>query len=197
MLSRATFYRIAVQLALGAATCILTTASGCNTSTSTNQTPTQLTNASVESATAESVTLKILDYDAIQQLIASHHGQIVVLDCWSTSCPPCIEEFPKLVALHKQYNPSQLACISLSFDFEGPGKPEEVEPDILKFLRSQHATFENILGSEPSDTLLKKMNLASVPAVFVYDHQDNVYRFEGNKAYDEVIPLVQQLIDNK
>jgi thiol-disulfide isomerase/thioredoxin len=191
MLPQATLYKIAGRLALGSALYLLVTASGC-TPPSATQTPTQPNNA-----TTESIGLKIFDYDAIQKLIAAHHGQVVVLDCWSTSCPPCIEEFPKLVALHNQYDPAKLACISLSFDFEGPGKPEEVQPDVLKFLRSQHAAFENILGSEPSDTLLKKMTLASVPAVFVYDRQGNVHRFEGNNAYDRVTSLVQQLVEAK
>jgi thiol-disulfide isomerase/thioredoxin len=141
------------------------------------------------------VTLQILDYDAIQKLIAAHRGQVVVLDCWSTSCPPCVEEFPKLVALHKKYDPAKLACISLSFDFEGLGKPQDVQGDVLKFLEEHGATFENVLGAEPSDTLLKKMQLASVPAVFVYDRQGNVQRFEGSKAYDQARELVKKLLN--
>lgn len=141
------------------------------------------------------VTLQILDYDAIQKLIAAHRGQVVVLDCWSTSCPPCVEEFPKLVALHKKYDPAQLACISLSFDFEGFGKPQDVQGEVLKFLEGHGATFENVLGAEPSDTLLKKIQLASIPAVFVYDRQGNVERFEGSKAYDQARELVEKLLN--
>jgi thiol-disulfide isomerase/thioredoxin len=143
------------------------------------------------------VTVQILDYDGIQNLIANERGKVVVMDCWATSCPPCVEEFPKLVALHKTYDPAELTCISLSFDFEGLGKPEDVEGDVLKFLTQQEARFTNVLNSEPSDTLLKKMNLASIPAVFVYDRQGNLHRFEGSKAYDDVPALVRQLVDQK
>ncbi|HEY2759450.1 MAG TPA: TlpA disulfide reductase family protein [Pirellulales bacterium] len=143
------------------------------------------------------VSLQILDYNGIQNLIASHRAQVVVLDCWSTSCPPCIEGFPKLIALQKKYDLSQVVCISLSFDFEGIGKPENVRPDVLVFLQDQQAAIENVLSSESSDVLLKKMNLASIPAVFVYDRQGNVHRFEGSKAYDEVPALVKQLVDKK
>ncbi|HTQ37720.1 MAG TPA: TlpA disulfide reductase family protein [Pirellulales bacterium] len=145
-------------------------------------------------ASTTNVSLQILDYNGIQKLIADHRGQVVVLDCWATSCPPCIEEFPKLVALHKKYDPAQLACISLSFDFEGLGKPEDVQADVLKFLQTHGAAFDNILCSESSDALLKKLNLASIPAVFVYDRQGNVHRFEGSKAYEEVPALIEKLI---
>ncbi|HZZ28494.1 MAG TPA: TlpA disulfide reductase family protein [Pirellulales bacterium] len=143
------------------------------------------------------ISLQILDYDGIQKLIASHRGQVVVMDCWSTACPPCVEEFPKLVALSQKYNPDQLACISLSFDFEGIGKPEDVERGVREFLSSHHASFENVLGAEPSDTLLKKMNLPSIPAVFVYDRDGTEHRFEGTKAYDEAGLLVKKLISDQ
>jgi thiol-disulfide isomerase/thioredoxin len=184
---RETFYPIVIAAALLLGGSFF---SGCSNSTQLAQTQPGQTQAA-----APAITLQILDLDGIQKFIAAHRGKIVVLDCWSTSCPPCIEEFPKLVALHNKYDVSNLACISLSFDFEGPGQPTEVQPTVLKFLQTQHATFENVLGGEPSDVLLKKMNLASIPAVFVYDRQGNLHRFEGSKAYDDVPALVKQLID--
>jgi thiol-disulfide isomerase/thioredoxin len=187
MESPAAFYRIAAVYAL-----FSIALSGCGQHIEA----TQNQSAPNESA-AHGVSLQILDYDRIQKLIAAHRGQVVVLDCWSTSCPPCIEEFPKLVALHNKYDPSQVACISLSFDFEGIGKPENVRPDVLIFLQDQQATFENVLGNEASDVLLKKMGLASIPAVFVYDRQGNVHRFEGSKAYDDVPSLVKQLVNER
>jgi thiol-disulfide isomerase/thioredoxin len=147
-------------------------------------------------STVKDITLQILDYDRIQKLIASHHGQVVVVDCWATSCPPCVEEFPKLVALHKRNDTDRLACISLSLDFEGLGKPEDVAHGVMKFLVAQNATFENILSSEPSDVLLKKLNLPSIPAVFVYGPDGKLaQRFEGSKAYDEVPALVRKLLE--
>jgi thiol-disulfide isomerase/thioredoxin len=140
------------------------------------------------------VVLKTLDYDGLKKLIASHKGKVVVMDCWSTSCAPCIKEFPKLVALHKQYGPKKLACISLSFDYDGSDKIEEVRPPVLAFLERQKATFDNVLSSTPSDELSKKLEIPAIPAVFVYDHNGKVAkRFEGNKAYDEVPALVEKL----
>lgn len=184
MQAQAIFYRIGLVIALIISGGVF----GCNA-----QTGTPHTQQVGDSATP--VTLKIANFDEVQKIIAAHRGQVVVMDCWSTSCPPCIEEFPKLVALHRNYPPAKLACISLSFDFEGLGKPEDVEADVLKFLRSQNATFENLLGGEGSDVLLKKMQLASIPAIFVYDRQGEVHRFDGSKAYDEAAALVKTLVE--
>jgi thiol-disulfide isomerase/thioredoxin len=142
------------------------------------------------------VSLQTLDYNGIQKLIASHKGKVVVMDCWSTSCEPCIREFPKLVELHKKHGADKVACVSLSFDYEGIGQPEEVQPGVLAFLEKQQATFDNVLCSEESDTLRKKMELSSIPAVYVFDREGKSKRFEGEEAYKEVPKLVEKHLEN-
>lgn len=154
-------------------------------------------------AQAADVQLAIVDYEGIQQTIARYRGRVVVMDAWSTSCPPCIKEFPHLVELHQRYGPEQLACISLSFDYEGLGKPEEQQDRVLKFLRGQGATFDNLLSSEESDVLYRKFKLAAVPAVFVYDRAGKLRkRFDNEQAktkeeafsYEQVGQLVAELL---
>jgi thiol-disulfide isomerase/thioredoxin len=146
-------------------------------------------------AAAGDVKLSILSYDDIQQLIASKRGTVVVMDCWSTACPPCLKDFHNLVELHKQYGPEQLACISLSFDYEGIGKPEDVRDGVLSFLRAQGATFDNVMSNEESDALYRKFKLNAVPAIFVYDRAGKLReRFEDEGAYEKVRPLVAQLV---
>ena len=126
--------------------------------------------------------LEIVDYAGILARVASNPAQVVVMDAWSTSCEPCIKEFPNLVALHRKY-PGQVACISLSFDYEGLGKPEEQREKVLAFLRSQGATFENLMSNVASDDLYAKFKLPSIPAVFVYDQQGRLaQRFDSGSA---------------
>ena len=139
-----------------------------------------------DSASRKDVSLQVLDYDGIQRLIQSHRGKIVVMDAWSTSCLPCMKEFHNLVDLQKQY-PDKVAAISLSFDFEGIGKPEQQKEKVLKFLREQGAAFDNVISSEDSDTLYDKFKLASVPAVFVYGPDGQlIKRFDNESAASEV-----------
>lgn len=132
---------------------------------------------------ASDVKLQILDFEGIQKLVASHQGKVVVMDAWSTSCPPCMEEFPHLVELHKKYGPDKVACVSLSFDFEGIGKPEEQIEPVLAFLKKHCATFDNVLSNEESDVLYRKFDLGSIPAVFVYEPSGKLSkRFDNQKA---------------
>jgi len=155
---------------------------------------------SMPSTTARAVELKITDFDGIMRQVAAHHGKVVVMDAWSTQCEPCIKEFPGLVALHHKY-PGRVACISLSFDYEGLGKPEDSREKVLAFLQQQHATFDNLLCSEPSDDLYARLKLASVPAVFVYNQQGELAkRFDSTKGkftYQDVEAKVEEMTSEK
>ncbi len=149
---------------------------------------------------AGAVEVQILNYDGIKKLIESNHGKVVVVDVWSTSCPECVQTFPEFVALQQRIGPEKLACISLSLDFEGVGKPETRLPDVQKFLSERAATFDNVLASEADDVICKKMEIPAPPAVFVFDRDGNVkQRFlhaekPGETVYQEVGRLVDQLL---
>jgi thiol-disulfide isomerase/thioredoxin len=153
----------------------------------------------------QDIRLKILDYEGLEKLISLQRGKVVVLDAWSTGCPPCVREFPDLVAMHRRIGPDRLACISLSFDYEGIGKPEDQAPPVLAFLRSQGATFENVLASEEPVAFYKKLEIPSVPAVFVYDRQgklrerfqDDSSHANGKPLYERVESLVNELLAEK
>ncbi len=158
------------------------------------------------SGCGDKIELKTLDYAGFERLVAEHRGKVVVVDVWSTSCPPCMKEFPRLVALNKKYKSRGLECISLSLDFEGIGKPEEQAPKVLEFLRGQGAAFDNVLASEESDAMYKKLDAPSIPLVMVYDRQGKLReRFQEETAkngepspkplYDRVEALVEKLLE--
>lgn len=162
--------------------------------------------AGAEATNAESLPIKVQfqGYDGVQELIKSHEGKVVVMDCWSTWCEPCVKEFPGLVKLHEKYGADKVACISLCFNYEGlkKEKPEDHEESVLKFLREQHAEFDNVIANEPSEELYGKFGFPSVPAVFVYDRKGELAkRFENRDAkakpftYEDVGAEVEKLLE--
>lgn len=153
------------------------------------------------------VGIEFLDWEQTQKLVASHKGKVVVLDAWSTSCEPCKEEFPNLVKIHRELG-KDVACISMSCDFAGiKNKPPEFYRDrVMKFLQAQGATFQNVISNVPSDELFEKMDLASIPAVYVYGRDGKlVKRFDNDSiksekdafTYKEVRALVEKLLARK
>lgn len=61
--------------------------------------------------------LKDIDAQELQKIIKDYQGQKVVLvNIWATWCAPCVEEFPYLVDLQREY-PDELQVVFVSADF--------------------------------------------------------------------------------
>ena len=163
--------------------------------------PAGTSTAAENTTAADAVDVKILSYEEIQELIAGHKGEVVVVDCWSTSCAPCMKEFPGLVEIHKKYK-DDVACVSVSFDYEGieGTKPEDSRETVLAFLRRKGAAFDNVISNVASDELFKKFQICSIPVVFVYGRDGELARKLDGAAGKEftyksdIEPLVAELV---
>jgi len=191
---------------LGAAAMLAT--AGCGTGGAVAPTAASAAPQAAAPATAPvaagAVDVALVDHEGLLAAIAAHRGKVVVLDCWSTSCPPCVKEFPRLVALAAAH-PDDVACLSLSFDYEGIGTPEEVLPPVREFLASVGAgRVVNMLTREDADAMYRKLGLDSVPAVYVYgpdgmlarrfDDDDATKRLGRPFTYDDVAETVRDLL---
>lgn len=165
--------------------------------------PVEPTGDSAKSS-AVTVALEIKNWDETLALVAEHKGKVVVLDVWSTSCDPCMVEFPHLVELHKQHG-DKLACMSASCDYAGikSKPPESYRDHVLEFLTKQNATFQNVLLNVESDALFEKIELASIPAVYVFGKDGKVAkRFDNDNAKPgedftytkDIVPFVEKLL---
>lgn len=127
--------------------------------------------------------LDLVDHAELMQRVRAHAGKVVVLDCWSTSCPPCIREFPGLVRLAAAH-PQAVACLSLSLDYEGIGSLEEAAERVRGFLASVGAGgIENLLSREEADAMYRRLELDSVPAVYVWRQDGSLaHRFDDDDA---------------
>ena len=160
--------------------------------------------AAAEVSPQGAVEVKLVDHAGLLAEVARQRGKVVVLDCWSTSCPPCVREFPRLVDLHNRHG-DQIACLSLSLDYEGIDKLEDLLPPVRMFLEQVRAgRLVNMLASEESDSLYPKLGIDSVPAVFVYgrdgmllqrfDEDDSTKRLGRPFTYDDVETVVKQAL---
>lgn len=205
-----TRFRFAVLLAG------LLTTLGCNVSsppppsppsagtTPAGPTPAEIAAATTAAATTPAVAIDIKNWDETLALVAQHKGKVVVLDLWSTSCEPCMVEFPHLVELHKQHG-DKLVCMSASCDYAGikSKPPESYHARVLEFLTKQNATFANVLLNVESDVLFEKIGLASIPAVYVFGtdgklakrfDNDNMKAGEDFTYVKDIVPFVEGLL---
>lgn len=120
-------------------------------------------------AAAGAVELQPGTWKDVKALVAKHKGKIVVVDVWSTSCAPCMQEFPGLVKL-QQDNPERVVCVSFNVDYVGiKSKPADFyRPRVEAFLKKQQAEFVNFLCTDESDKFFAEQELSSIPAVYVF-----------------------------
>lgn len=118
------------------------------------------------------VSLRPADAAALQEVLESHHGKVVLVDFWATWCGPCIEQFPHTVELADKLRDRGLAVVSVSMD------NPSAEPQVRAFLQKQNARFENLLSNYSSPvTATKEFGLPGpVPCYRVYDRQGQLHR---------------------
>jgi len=151
--------------------------------------------------TGDPVEIQVVDRAGYDKVIASHKGEVVLVDFWATWCEPCKKQFPHTVKLAGKYGDSGLAVVSVSFD------DIEQKQDALEFLSEQGATFENLiteygLGTEQTETFNIK---GGVPHYKLYDRSGNLrYTFsdqleemEDVKPTGDVESHVEELIAEK
>jgi len=81
---------------------------------------------------SDSELLKDITADELQDVIASYQGEkALLINIWATWCAPCVEEFPEIVKLQRNY-PKELKVIFISADF--PKQREKA----LQFLKDQN-----------------------------------------------------------
>lgn len=188
-------------------------ASGNTASPDAGQSVKQPTSGQVASpeatAPAADVKLEQATHAQLLERIKQYDGRVVVVDVWSTSCVPCMKEFPHLVELARRW-PEDIVCMSMNVDYLGlPNEPvEKVQPKVIEFLNSQNAdpsNLVNLIGSEPDTDMLAKLEVESMPAILVFDRAgqrvakltvDNAGE-DGLTYAGDVLPLVESLVNQR
>jgi thiol-disulfide isomerase/thioredoxin len=108
----------------------------------------------------------------------SLHGRIVVVDCWATWCVPCVERFPRMMAMARKWSRSGITFVTLSLDDRDDAASLE---NVREFLQRQDARLPNYLMDEITPDAFEKLGLLSVPAVLIYDRSGKmVNRLTGD-----------------
>jgi thiol-disulfide isomerase/thioredoxin len=96
------------------------------------------------------VTVADLDEETSNKLRANSSKNIRLINFWSTTCGPCVKEFPDLIETGRRFQTRPLEFISISVD------PVAARPAVSKFLSSRHAA-----SPDPTAKSLSENGLAS------------------------------------
>lgn len=155
---------------------------------------------------APEVTLTDGTWKDVEALVGKHMGKVIIVDIWSTSCLPCMTEFPHLVELQKAHG-EKLVCVGFNVDYVGiKSKPATYYRErVEKFLTKQKAGFTNILSNTEADKVFQTLELSSIPAVYVFGTDGKLAkRFDDSLLSDgeeeaftykeDINPFVEDLV---
>lgn len=124
------------------------------------------------------VMLVPVSHDQWTAMLPDYRPQVVVVDMWATWCAPCVERFPKMVALHDKYAGAGVTIVGMSLeDRDDAG----AVAGAVEFLRRQAARFPNYLMNENIIDSFEKLDILGIPAVDIYDqHGTRRFRLTGD-----------------
>lgn len=104
--------------------------------------------------------------------LASHRGQVVLLNVWATWCEPCRQEMPELQALHTRHSPQGLTVIGVSVD------AARLNPEVRRMVEDARITYPNV--HDARNTIGTGFKVAGYPTSFLIDRQGAiVWRRDG------------------
>jgi thiol-disulfide isomerase/thioredoxin len=149
---------------------------------------------------AAAITLTMIKIDDLLGKIAANKtAKYTIVDVWSTTCPPCMENFPHVVAMHKKHGPKGLSVLSLSTD-----DPEDAKTldRARAFLKKQGATTTNYVDAE-YQSAFEKFAFNAIPAVLLFGPDGKMLRKYtwddpyNQFTYEQVESDVRAIMDGK
>jgi peroxiredoxin len=111
----------------------------------------------------KAVTLEKLDVETAKKLRANGSGNVRLINFWSTTCGPCVAEFPALVETYRRFQNRSFDFVSISLD------PVADQAKVQKFLEKQHAAL-----SDQTKESLEKDGRKSNNYLFAGDNPDQL-----------------------
>lgn len=121
--------------------------------------------------------------------LSDHLGQVVLINFWTTWCPPCIEETPALQAAYDRYREN--GFVVLGINWTEVDDREQIEP----FIQELELTFPILLDSDSyvSEDLYQLLGLPT--SIFV--GRDGVVRevFIGALQLENLASKIQSMLE--
>jgi thiol-disulfide isomerase/thioredoxin len=135
-----------------------------------------------------------INQEQLQQLLKNRNGKALFLNVWATWCIPCVEEFPDIIRISKEFK--SVEVVALSADY-----PEDIEEKILPFAKKLNVPFKVYVADFSSqDEFFALFDSAwggEIPATFLYDRNGRQMKFlRGKHTYDDFKKAIEETAKN-
>lgn len=110
-------------------------------------------------------------------------GKYVFLDFWSTTCAPCIADFPEIMKSYDKYNRNQLEIIGVI--------DERSSGSALSLVKKHKLKWPNI-KTNTDGTITKGYNIISYPTTYLLDKEGRIIaqNLRGQELFEKLKTLI-------
>jgi thiol-disulfide isomerase/thioredoxin len=110
--------------------------------------------------TTPDIRFSALDGRAVS--LTNLRGKVVLIDFWSTTCAPCVQEMPDLKRLQAKYQMQDLELVGISLDSDRQALQRYIEKAQISWPQ-----FYDPAG--PTNRLAQEFGIASIPVEWLID----------------------------
>lgn len=103
---------------------------------------------------------------------------IVILNFWASWCTPCLEEFPSMVEMRKNFKEDELLIVGINSD------EEDYLKEIKKIGKKYKINFPTV--ADPSGEILGRFNVSSIPLTIIFHKGKVLEVVKGPKDFSAV-----------
>lgn len=110
-------------------------------------------------------------------------NKITIVNLWSTTCTPCIEELPTLDKISKEMKDKGVGVLGFLFEFDGQINDSTLD-EAKKILKNGNISFQQLVGSGKimNDEVIRNVN--ATPTTFAVDSNGKIVA-KATGAMDE------------
>jgi len=132
----------------------------------------------------------------IDSLIKANSGKTLMINLWATWCEPCVEEFPDLIKLYKDYRDKNFVLVFISLD-----QPGDLKTKVIPFLKDNGVDFTTYInGFKKQEDMINSINRnwdGAIPATYIFDNTGVITAsLIGGKTYNEFLNEVKKDLPN-
>ena len=138
---------------------------------------------SITSGPAPPLSLQLLDGGSIG--LGELRGKVVMVDFWSSWCPPCIEEAPVLAKAYKEY-------VGQEVEFLGVAIWDEAD-DIDRYIQQFDLSYPN--GLDAKGAVAINYGVRGIPEKYFIDREGQLVRkFSGPVSGEELRAIIDEML---
>jgi len=135
-----------------------------------------------------------VDEASLRGIVDESRGKVVLVNFWATWCKPCIEEFPDLLKLRKEYGEEKFRLVFVTID-----EPKKADREVRAFLRKMGVEFDTYIKNVKNDeAFINSVDShwgGAIPATFIYNAQGRlVHSLVDEQTFDDLSVLIRPLV---